>query len=182
MRMTWLTYVMLENINADSHINLPSSGKGRINRDLCQTEVDPLCCVLLYLWDSSDGFHLVRPPWAIVTVESHQRPRTCDSQILKVIAALRLTLTGDDESDGPPLPSLPPTDSLSIVTSIQNLCCVRTAARLRVDVSWRVKWSFTSLLQNFTAISLRQMIWAWRGRYTHTDINRYNCTVCCYSF
>lgn len=32
-----------------------------INWDLCQTKVDPLCCVLLYLWDGSDGFNLVSP-------------------------------------------------------------------------------------------------------------------------
>lgn len=36
-------------------------GKNGINWDLCQTKVDPLCCVLLYLWDGSDGFHLVGP-------------------------------------------------------------------------------------------------------------------------
>lgn len=35
--------------------------KKGINWDLCQTKVDPLCCVLLYLWDGSDGFHLVSP-------------------------------------------------------------------------------------------------------------------------
>lgn len=33
----------------------------RINWDLCQTKVDPLCCVLLYLWDGGDGFNLVSP-------------------------------------------------------------------------------------------------------------------------
>lgn len=38
------------------------------------------------------------PLWAMVTVGSHQRPRTCDSQILKVIAAPCQTLTGDRQS------------------------------------------------------------------------------------
>lgn len=33
----------------------------RINWDLCQTKVDPLCCVLFYLWDGGDGFSLVSP-------------------------------------------------------------------------------------------------------------------------
>lgn len=78
-----------------------------------------------------------------MTGESHQRPRTCDSQILKVTAAPRLTLTGDDESDGPLLPSLPPTDSLSIHYMNLNLRCVRTAVRLKEDAAGESKFYFT---------------------------------------
>lgn len=61
---------------------------------------------------SSDGLNLVSPRWTIATVRTHQRERTCDSHILKVIAALRQTDWRRRVPERPPLLPLHPTGSL----------------------------------------------------------------------